>query len=150
MVSVALFILLVLFTLHLFILPLSKKRAVIIKGLEGSLFFLVLLSVIASLWSPLFYLLAIAVSVFTYFSKYWIISGIPVDNIHTAFDKALLATRATSEKNGNKYKVDDSMTVVFRSLKMNTCLVIYKYQANSKKANLTKEVFQKFILNYFI
>ncbi|KKQ53155.1 hypothetical protein A2865_02580 [Candidatus Woesebacteria bacterium RIFCSPHIGHO2_01_FULL_39_17] len=147
------YVLLALFLLlaaHLLALPLIKKRPVFIKGTEETLFFMALFAIIASLTHPLIYIVAIAIGLLIYYTKSWIVYGVSLENISTALDKAILATRATSNKTINEYEIDNNMTIKLTNLGMRLCYIQYRSKAYSKKSELTKEIFRKFIQNYFI
>jgi|GEM_PF-2817147 len=135
---------------HLIFLPLSKKRPIILKGGEASAFFTVLIALVASFLHPVIYIIALASGLFIYFTKCWIVSGVSVENIKSALDKSILATRATNVQNGNKYTLDNSMSITITNLGIKTSYIQYRSHAFSKKSELTKEIFRKFIQNYFI
>lgn len=145
-----LLILLILLLVHLLILPLSQRRPIFIKGLEGALFFAVFFAVIAVIIHPIIYIFVIAISVFVYYTKLWIVYGVSRESIRMALDKAISATRSTSVKIGNEYRIDNSMLIKIDSLGSKVCYIQYKTGVFSKKSELTKEVFRKFIQNYFI
>lgn len=149
-ITIALLVLFILLVAHLLILPLSKKRPVFIKGFEGSFFILVFFAVIAAIIHPILYILAIAIGIFIYYTKSWIIYGVSADNISSALDKAILASRTTSVKVANGYEIDGNMLVRINSLSFKVCFIQYKSKAHSKKAELTKDIFRKFIQNYYI
>lgn len=149
-IVITLSVLLILLLAHLFVLPLSKRRPIFIKGFEGSFFLFICIAVIAAIIHPLLYVLAIAVGLYIYYTKSWIVYGVSVENISNALDKAVLATRATSVKVNNGCEVDNSMLIRFNNLGMRVCYIRYKSKTYSKKSELTKEIFRKFILNYFI
>lgn len=145
-----LLVLLILLAAHLIFLPFSKKRPVILKDFEGSIFIAIFISLIASLFHPVIYIIAIAIGLLIYYTKCWIVSGVSFENIKNALEKAILATRVTNIKEGNKYEIDNSMYIIITNLGIKTSYVQYKSKAYSKKADLTKEIFRKFIQNYFI
>lgn len=147
---ITLSILLILLISHLIILPISKKRPAFIKGLEGSSLILIFVAVIASIIHPILYILAIAVAAFIYYTKSWIVCGVSLENIKSALDRAVLATRAVSVKVNNGCEIDNSMLVKVTSLGMRICYIEYRSKTFSKKSELTKEIFRKFIQNYFI
>lgn len=142
--------LLILLIAHLIILPLSKKRPIFIKGFEGALFLSVLLAVISSMVHPMLYLLAIVIGCIVYYTKSWIIYGISPDNVSGALERAILASRATSIKVIGGYQVDNSMLVRIYNLGLKICYIQYKSKTDSKKAELTKDIFRKFVQNYYI
>lgn len=150
LIAYILAILLVLLTAHLFILPFSKRRPVFIKGIEGSLFFLAFFAVLATLTHPFVYLLAIAIGGLIYYTKSWIIYGVPLENIASALDRAVLATRASNVKSNKGYEIDNNMTVRITNLGGKIFYIRYISNSYSKKSELTKEIFRKFIQNYFI
>jgi len=148
--TIALLVLLILLVAHLLILPLSKKRPVFIKGFEGSFFIFVFLAIIAAIIHPIIYIFAIVIGIFIYCTESWIIYGVSKENIGNALDKAVLASRTTSIKIANGYEVDGNMLVKINSLSLRVCYIQYKSKAGSKKAELTKDIFRKFIQNYYI
>ena len=62
----------------------------------------------------------------------------------------MLASRATNTKITNGYMVDDNMLVSIKNLGGRVCFIQYKSKAYSKKSELTKDIFRKFMQNYFI
>ena len=150
LLTLILLILLILLITHLIILPLSKKRPFLIKGLEGSLFILTFFAVIATIIHPFLYILAIVVAGFIYYTKSWVVYGVSLENIESALDRAILATRAISVKVNNGREINNSILVKVTSLGVRICYIEYRSKAYSKKAELTKEIFRKFIQNYFI
>jgi len=150
LIAYVLLTLLLLLTAHLFFLPLSKKRPVFIKGSEGTFFVVILIAVLAAFIHPFLYLIAIAIGVVIYYTKSWIVYGVSLENINNALSKAILATRASSIKVTNGCEIDNNMTVKITSLGMRMCYIQYKSKTCSKKSELTKEIFRKFIQNYFI
>lgn len=119
-------------------------------GVEGSLLFLTLFAILAAFTHPLAYIIAIAIAFLIYYTKSWIVYGVSLENVASALDKAILATRASSVKSGNGCEIDNNMTVKIKNLGMKICFIQYKSNSYSKKSELTKEIFRKFIQNYFI
>ena len=150
LIAYVLLALLVLLTAHLFMLPLSKKRPVFIKGFEGSFFFTILFAVFAAFIHPILYLAAIAIGVLIYYTRSWIVYGVSLENINSALDRAILATRAASNKFNNGCEIDNNMRIKLTNLGIRICYIQYRSKAYSKKSELTKEIFRKFIQNYFI
>jgi|SRR3989344_4417761 len=149
-IYILLSLLILLLSAHLLVLPLSKKRPIFIKGFEGSFFLLILVGVVAFFIHPSLYLLAIIVGVFTYFTKSWLVYGVSSENIDRALARAILASRTTSMKVKNGYEIDNSMSVKITNLGTRICYIQYKNKTYSKKSELTKEIFRKFVQNYFI
>lgn len=149
-IIIALLVLLVLLVAHLIILPLSKKRPVFIKGFEGSFFILIFFAAIAAIIHPAIYIFALAVAMFIYYTKSWIVYGVSPDNVSSAFERAILASRAISIKVFRGYQVDNSMLVRIYNLGLKVCYIQYKSKTDSKKAELTKDIFRKFMQNYYI
>lgn len=145
-----LLILLFSLTAHLFILPLSKRRPVFIKGIEGSLLFLAFFFILAVLTHPFIYILAVAIGVLIYYTKSWIVYGVSLENIASALDRAVLATRASCVKSNQNYEIDNNMTVRITNIGKKICYIRYTNKSYSRKSELTKEIFRKFIQNYFI
>lgn len=145
-----LLVLLIILTLHLVILPLTKKRPVFIKGIEGALLLAFLFAIPAAFIHPVLYVIPIAIGFLIYYTKSWIVYGVSLENISSALERAILATRATSNKLSNGCEIDNNMTVKLTNIGMRICYIQYKSKAFSKKSELTKEIFRKFIQNYFI
>mgnify|MGYP001611698100 CR=1 FL=1 len=139
-----------LLTAHLLVLPLTKKRPVFIKGIERTLFFVGLFAIIASLTHPLVYIVTVAIGLLIYNTKSWIVFGVSLENINIALDRAILATRVISNKSIKGYEIDNNMTIKLTNLGMKVCYIQYRSKEYSKKSELTKEIFRKFIQNYFI
>lgn len=149
-VTFFLLILFIGFFAHLIFLPLSKRRPVILKGIEGAVFITIFLLFIASILQPVIYIIGIVVGLFIYYKQSWIIYGISFEDSKNALDRAILATRAVSSKEGNTYTIDNSLSVTFKNLGIKISYVAYNSHTYSKKAALTKEIFRKFVQNYFV
>jgi len=149
-IYILLTLLILLLSAHLLVLPLSKKRPIFIKGFEGSFFLLILVGVVAYFIHPAFYVLAILIGVLIYFTKSWLVYGVSSENIDSALTRAILASRSTSTKVKNGYEIDNSMSVKFTNLGMRICYIQYRNKSFSKKSELTKEIFRKFVQNYYI
>ena len=143
-------ILLVLLFAHLVILPLSKKRPIFIKGIEGSFFIFIFFGVMAALIHSLLFVLALVLAAFIYYTRSGIVCGVSLENINSALDRAVIATRAISTKIHNGCEIDNSMLVKVTSFGMRICYIEYRSKTFSKKSELTKEIFRKFLQNYFI
>lgn len=149
-IIITLSVLLILLIAHLLILPLSKKRPVFIKGFEGSFLVAIFLAVIAAFIHPILYIFAIIIGMLIYYTESWLVYGIQAENINNALEKATLASRATSAKVTNGYMIDDNMLVSIKSMGGRVCFIRYNSKAYSKKSELTKDIFRKFMQNYFI
>lgn len=149
LVSLILIMILVFLLAHLVLLPLSKKRPIFIKGLEGSIFLSVSLATTGSILHPIFYLFAMFSGAVFYFTKSWLIYGVSIKNITNALERAIQVSRSTSSKIGHAYEIDSNMRVQISRLGGNISIIRYN-GGYSKKASLTKEIFRKFMQNYFI
>ena len=123
-------ILLLLLIGYFAILPLSKKRPVLIKNIGVPLFTLTIFG-IAALLSYLFI-------------------GVTKDKLAEALQKATVMTRASFEIDGKIYLIDGSMRIGISNLGKKTNFIYFRNKNGSKRANLAKEVFRKFIQNYFL
>lgn len=135
---------------HLLLFPFLKRRPVFIKGIEGSLLSGVFLAAIASLSHPLIYFIAIATGFLIYYTKSWIVYGVSLENINNALRKAILATRSSSVEITKGYEIDNNMTIKLSNLGIRICFIQYQSKVISRKSELTKEIFRKFMQNYFI
>lgn len=149
-IYILLTLLILLLSAHLLVLPLSKKRPIFIKGFEGSFFLLILVGVVAFFIHPALYLLAILIGSLIYFTKSWLVYGISSENIDSALTRAILASRATSIRIKNGYEIDNSMSIKITDIGIRICYIQYRYKSLSKKSELTKEIFRKFVQNYYI
>lgn len=143
--------LIVLFTAYFFVLPLSKKRPVLIKqgGLVAySTVFAMALYRLPELL-PFVILTAIAI-LFILLFKTWLVYGVTEVMIADALGRAASATRASLEKTDGSHTIDNSLRVRIRGFGKKVNMISFKKEAESKKAKLTVVVFKKFIQNYFI
>lgn len=143
--------LLVLLTAYFFVLPLSKKRPVLIKhgGLVayGAVFAMALYPLSELL--PIVIIIAIAIlSLFLF--KPWFVYGVNEAMITDALGKAASATRAPLEKTNGNYIIDNSLRVRIHGFGGKVNIISFKKGGESKKAKLTVVVFKKFIQNYFV
>ena len=146
--ALSLFILL---TAYFFVLPLSKKRPVLIKQNGLVAYCVVLAATLYQLPNTMPFLVTIVViAVLAFISKTWFVYGITKVMISDALSKAALATRSSIENNGRNYKIDNSLRIHIRKIARKINLVTFKKGGESKKAKLTAVVFKKFIQNYFV
>lgn len=146
--ALSLFILL---TAYFFVLPLSKKRPVLIKQNGLVAYCVVLAATLYQLPNTMPFLVTIVViAVLAFISKTWFVYGITKVMISDALSKAALATRSSIENNGRNYKIDNSLRIHIRKIARKINLVTFKKGGESKKAKLTAVVLKKFIQNYFV
>lgn len=144
-------ILFILLTAYFFILPLSKKRPVLIK--YGGL--VACCAVLATALYPLpetrlIVIIIAGAIIFLLFFRLWFVYGVTGTMISDALEKAASATRTPIEKLGGSYKIDNSLKVRLYKVVGKVYIISFKKGGESKKAKLTAVVFKKFIQNYFI
>ncbi len=145
------FSLFILFTAYFFVLPLSKKRPVLIR--HGGLIALSVVLVAALyplLETRLLFIVLIAMVIFLLLFRMWFVYGVTETMISDALGKAASATRAPIEKLNGSYKIDNSLNVRLRNPVGRIHIILFKKGGESKKAKLTVVVFKKFIQNYFV
>lgn len=143
--------LLVLFTAYFFVLPLSKKRPVLIK--HGGLVAYGVVFAMVLYWLPglLPFVVLVAVAIFfLLLFRPWFVYGVTETMISDALGKAASATRALLEKTNGNYRIDNNLRVRIRSFGGRVNIISFKKEGESKKAKLTVVVFKKFIQNYFV
>jgi len=150
-ISLIVFSLLILLTAYFFILPLSKKRPVLIrsKGLTMYIFLLAVLSYVYVWESALGILGAVSIAIFLT-HRSWLVYGVTEEKIVKALEKAAQATRAPIDKHHRSHTICDSGSMRIFALSKRLNLIIFKQKGKSKKISLTKDVMKKFIQNYFI
>lgn len=143
--------LLVLLTAYFFVLPLSKKRPVLIQHRGLVMYGAVIAVVLYRLpeFLPFVILIAIAIP-FLLLLKPWLVYGVTEVMIIDALAKAASATRAPLAKTNENYRIDNRLRVRIRSFGVKVNIISFKKGGESKKAKLTVVVFKKFILNYFV
>lgn len=141
----------ILFTAYFFILPLSKKRPVLIKQNGLVAYCAVFATALYSLSNTMPFLITIAViAFFVFIFKTWFVYGVTEIMISDALSRAASATRASIENNDKSYKIDNNLRIRIRKIMGKINIVSFKKGGESKKAKLTVVVFKKFIQNYFI
>lgn len=140
----------VLFGAHLFLLPLVKRRPIILNGMEAYCFILVLGSAIASLIHPQFYLLVAAAALIFFIVRPWVIYGASVEKVKDALHRAALATRTAAATTYAVSVIDDSLHLRIVAFSRRIIVLFPSSVRSSKKAALTMRVFRKFLLNYSI
>lgn len=141
----------ILFTAYFFIFPLSKKRPVLIMHWGLVAYGVVLAMALYSLLElRIFGVVMAPVVILLLFLRLWFVYGITGTMISDALEKAASATRAPIEKASESYKIDNSLRVLVHQILGKIYVVSFKKGGESKKANLTKVVFKKFIQNYFV
>ena len=150
LIRLILFAIFILITAHIIILPMSKRRPFFIEGLEGAIYLSTVLAVIATITHPFVYSIAVVAGVIFYLIKSWFVYGVSKENINNALNKAILATRASASPLQNGYEIDNTMKVLLTQFGTRVCYIQFKSKVNSKKSELTKEIFRKFIQNYFL
>ena len=140
----------ILFTAYFFILPLSKKRPVLITHWGLVAFGVVLIVALYPLLESRPFVVVVAIVIFLSFFKLWFVYGVTEPMISEALGKAASATRASIEKLNGSYKIDNSLKVRLRNPIGRIHLISFRKGGESKKAKLTAVVFKKFIQNYFV
>ena len=122
-----LFVGLVVLSLHLIVMPLVKKRPILINGFEGALLLAVVVA-ISGLGHPIFFSLAVGIGLFMYFTKTWIIYGVPSNNVENALEKAIQVTRITNKKLSHGYEIDEAVKITVTPILLRFCCI---YPTNS-------------------
>lgn len=143
-------IFLLLLTGYFIILPLSKKRPVLIKNIGIPLFIITIFGIVALLFHIFILWIGIVIALYFYFIRLWIVFGVTKEKLVEALQKATVMTRASFEPDDKVYLIDSSMKIRISSFGQKTDLISFKKGKDSKRANLAKEVFRKFIQNYFL
>jgi len=140
-----------LFTAYFFVLPLSKKRPVLIKG-GGTAAYSIVAAIALYPLLEMWLLVAIitAIVLFLLSLRPWFVYGVTETMIFDALEKAALATRAPIERLAGSYIIDNSLKVRLLNLARRMHIISFKKGGESKKAQLTAMVFKKFIENYFV
>lgn len=141
---------LILLVVYLIVFPLSKKRPVLIKEVFSTVFALVLVSVVASFVNPALYVVGLALAGVGYVSKVWVIYGVSRPSLMSALERATLATRSTGTQLKRVYLINDASHVRIISLGKYCHVTTFRIRRGSRKARLTKDIFKKFIQNYFL
>lgn len=141
----------ILFTAYFFVLPLSKKRPVLIKH-RGLVAYgaVLIMTLYPLLETRLLVIVITATVIFLLFFRLWFVYGVTETMISDALGKAALATRAPIEKMVGSYRIDNSFKVRLRNPVGKINIISFKKGGESKKAKLTTVVFKKFIQNYFV
>lgn len=136
--------------LHLILLPIFKKRPIVLEGIEATTFIILLIILITFFSNPYCYLLGLIIGLILLFIKYWLIIGIPKNYITDALNKAITVSRANIENNAAGYKIENAENINIYSLGKIFHVVIFKKISYSKKAELSINNWRKFIQNYYI
>jgi len=140
----------ILFTAYFFILPLSKKRPILIKHGGLVAFGVILVAALYPLLESRPFVVIITIVIFLLSFRLWFVYGVTKSMIYEALEKAASATRAPIEKLNGGYKIDNSLNVRLRNPVGRIHIISFKKGGESKKAKLTVVVFKKFIQNYFV
>lgn len=146
--ALSLFILL---TAYFFILPLAKKRPVLIRSGGIAVYSTVLaitLYPLLEIW--LFVVIATAIALFLSSRSPWLVYGVTATMIFDALEKAAFATRAPIEKLVRGYRIDSSLKVRLCNIVRKIHIISFNKGGESKRAELTTVVFKKFIQNYYV
>lgn len=141
----------ILFTAYFFVLPLSKKRPVLIKQNGLVVYCAVLAAALYSFSGTMPFLITIAIiAFFVFIFKTWFVYGVTDIMISDALSRAASATRASIENNDGSYKIDNNLRMRIHKIMGKINIVSFKKGGESKKSRLTVVVFKKFIQNYFV
>ena len=141
----------ILLTAYFFILPLSKKRPVLIRNRGIAVYSTVLvitLYPLLEIW--LLVVIITAIVLFLLSLRLWFVYGVTKTMIFDALEKAALATRVPIEKLAGSHRIDNSLKVQLRNPVGKMHIILFKKGGESKKVKLTVAVFKKFIQNYFV
>lgn len=147
LIAITLFVLL---SGYFVILPLSKKRPVLIKNIGIPLFIVTIFGIVALLSHIFILWIGVVIALYFYFIQSWIVFGVTKEKLVEALQRATVMTRANFEMDGKVYLIDGSMKIGISNLGQKTDFISFKSKKDSKRANLAKEVFRKFIQNYFL
>lgn len=135
---------------HVVLLPIIKKRPVIIKGAEGALFLFSPTLAGSYLFFANLFLIGLFIGLWLYFTKSWLIWGLSKDKVIAALERASQASRSSYVKEGPSYKVDNVTLVRVERVIVDNLIIASNNRKYSKKTQLTLDIFRKFLLNYFI
>jgi hypothetical protein len=138
----------ILSTLYFFVLPLSKKRPVLIGQWGIVIYSLSFFGMLP--YMDLFFATILVMIIFVIIFKISFIYGITKKMVLDALLRAASATRSPIEEIGGVVTIDNSSRVTACKITKNISLLIYKKTGKSKKAKLADIIFGKFINNYLI
>src|SRR3989344_675981 len=100
----------ILFTAYFFILPLSKKRPVLIKHGGLVAFGVILVAALYPLLETrLLFIIIVTIVIFLLLFRLWFVYGVTETMVSDALGKATSVTRASIEKLNGGYKIDNSL-----------------------------------------
>ena len=141
----------VLLTAYFFVLPLSKKRPVLIRSKGLVLYTLLLIGLLYMyVWASVPAALFLLLTVIFFACNSWLVCGVTEEQIFGALEKAASATRSSLDKDQKVYTVCDSVQIHVLTLFKRINLIFFRQKNISKKAKITKVVMKKFIQNYYI
>jgi len=145
--------LLILGLLYIIVLPLYRKRPIVLteKKLLSIVFFAFGFAIFS--WQT-FWILWVSILVLMflllYFVSFWVTLGIEKVDLNTALQKAISGTLTKSETSALGIKLlEPTGEIKMRSIFQNLIIVTFNLASKSAKQKLVKTVFQKFIDNYF-
>ena len=136
---------------YFIILPMYKKRPVLIKNIGLPLYAIIIFGIIGLTFSNFVYIAGILIALFFYITKMWVVFGLSKEVVTETIQKAAALTRTALEQDGRNHLLDNrSMRIRIFSLSPRANLVSFKEISPSKRADLSKEVLRKFIQNYYL
>ena len=147
--DIILYILLAVLMLYIIVLPLSKKRPVVIRGKIGFTAAIILIASIPYIdfWS---YILAFTIGLVLYAMPTWLIFGVTTNKLRDAIQRSANMTRTDLKEDGRGYTIDHNSSIKITNLTKQSSIMLFNIRKDSKKSKLTKKVFKKFIENYKI
>jgi hypothetical protein len=142
-------VLILLFISYFLILPLFKKRPVVLKETEIIIFFISTLGFYQffGIWIFISTILGI---ILLFLLKPWLIYGITKKMLSDSLERSATMTRTSYEKNTNKHIIDLNFKIKQYSMSKKITILFFKKKSKSKKAKLTIILFNKLIQNFFI
>jgi hypothetical protein len=141
----------ILLNVYFIVLPLSKKRPVLIKNAGLALYALCIFS-IAAFVSNIFVIIASFIfATVLYMSQMWFIFGVSKEEIAATLKKSATLTHSNMREASGDYLINnDSIKIRIICFNKKTEFIIFKELHFSKKTDLFKEIVRKFIQNYLM
>jgi hypothetical protein len=143
-------VLLISLSLYFFVLPVCKKRPIMLKNGGLAVYLFLLAIALLSLSKVLALVVGGLILLFLCLLKPWFIYGITAEMIVDTLNKSALATRANLEKVGNIYNVGEKMEIKVYTIGNKIKILSFNKYGRSQKNKLIRSVFGRFIMNYYI
>ena len=136
-------------TLYSFGLPQIKHRPAIVTDKYLTATLCLYLFTVAAYFQPWLAVGAILIVLALRARRTWIVLGVNREDTMSALSRAAAATRANAVADSSGYRIGETNRITILGAGK-AHLILFRLKKDDKKAWLTREIFRKYLSNYFL